>query len=135
MSITSRRRSGVSHIVGVMLMIIVVVAGVFLIWAFTSGYIGARTAPATQTSLIQVIAVGVGASPSCSVQLVTVGSDPRIVAVYVNGAATDSDLDPNFSKSSVKGDIATFDWTGTLGVGDVVKVVCADGGAASLAAT
>jgi hypothetical protein len=57
------------------------------------------------------------------------------VAIYVNGVFTDSDLDPNFNTSSVQGTIVTFDWTGTLKVGDVVKVVCADGGAASLTAT
>jgi FlaG/FlaF family flagellin (archaellin) len=130
-----RGRLGVSYIIGVILTILIVVASAVLIWAYLSGYIGAKTSPASQTSVIQINAVQVGSTPSCSVQLLNVGKDPRIVAIYVNGVATNSDLDPNFNTSSVQGTIVTFDWNGTLNIGDVVKVVCADGGAASLTAT
>jgi flagellin-like protein len=49
-----KSRRGVSTIIAVLLMIIITVAAAVIVWAFLSGYIGARTAPTTQTSMIQI---------------------------------------------------------------------------------
>jgi FlaG/FlaF family flagellin (archaellin) len=55
-----KSRRGVSTIIAVLLMIIITVAAAVIVWAFLSGYIGARTAPTTQTSVIQINAIGKG---------------------------------------------------------------------------
>jgi FlaG/FlaF family flagellin (archaellin) len=134
---TRKNRRGVSTIIAVLLMIIITVAAAVIVWAFLSGYIGSRTAPTTQQSVIQINAIDRSATAVASVQLVTRGSNATIVGVYVNGAPA-AGFTPNaakFSSTATTGTIVTISFTGPLNVGDVVKVVCADGGAASLAAT
>jgi FlaG/FlaF family flagellin (archaellin) len=126
-----KNRRGVSTIIAVLLMIIITVAAAVIVWAFLSGYIGARTAPSTQTSIIQINAIS--RTGACQVQLTTPGSNPTIVAVYVNGAPVTGVAPATFSGTTM-GSLANID-LGTLNVGDVVKVVCADGGAASATVT
>jgi len=132
-----KNRRGVSTVIAVLLMIIITVAAAVIVWAFLSGYIGSRTAPATQNSVIQINALDKSDAAVASVQLVTRGSNATIVAVYVNGAdpgGFTADL-TKFSSTAVTGAIVDISFTGPLNIGDVVKIVCADGGAASLTAT
>jgi len=119
-----KNRRGVSTIIAVLLMIIITVAAAVIVWAFLSGYIGARTAPTTQTSIIQINAID--RAGACQVQLTTPGSNPTIVAVYVNGAEATGATLGAFSGTTM-GSLATITGLGALNVGDVVKVVCADG--------
>jgi len=130
-----KNRRGVSTVIAVLLMIIITVAAAVIVWAFLSGYIGSRTAPATQNSVIQINALSKATPSTASVQLVTVGSNPVIVAVYVDGADQDF-TGTNFSTASTQGTVILLTLTGTtLTPGQVVKVVCADSGAASLTVT
>jgi FlaG/FlaF family flagellin (archaellin) len=132
-----KSRRGVSTIIAVLLMIIITVAAAVIVWAFLSGYIGARTAPSTQTSVIQINAIHVGAAgtggATVDVQLVSAGSDPSIVAVYVNGVL-DTATYPTTWTATTMGSTKTIDVALAIAVGNVVKVVCADGGAASATA-
>jgi hypothetical protein len=127
-----KSRRGVSTIIAVLLMIIITVAAAVIVWAFLSGYIGARTAPSTQTSVIQINAIGKGVNGTVDVQLVNPGSDSRIVAVYKNGALV-SGVTGSFAATTM-GATTHITGLGTVAVGDVIKVVCADGGAASATA-
>jgi hypothetical protein len=86
-----------------------------------------------------MIQINAAAETSCSVQLVSVGTNPAIAAVYVDGVSvvTPTYTPGNFGTSSTMGTVITVEWSDTypLEVGHVVKVVCADGGAASLTRT
>jgi hypothetical protein len=129
-----KSRRGVSTIIAVLLMIIITVAAAVIVWAFLSGYIGARTAPSTQTSVIQINAIGKGTTGSVDVQLINPGSNPDIVAVYRNGLLLNVTLpSPTFSTNTM-GATKHITGLGQVDVGDVIKVVCADGGAASATA-
>jgi FlaG/FlaF family flagellin (archaellin) len=129
-----KSRRGVSTIIAVLLMIIITVAAAVIVWAFLSGYIGARTAPSTQTSVIQINAIGKGTPGTVDVQLVNPGSDPKIVAVYQNGRLV-ANVTATFPTTTMGATVhITLPSSTSVAVGDVIKVVCADGGAASATA-
>jgi FlaG/FlaF family flagellin (archaellin) len=130
-----KSRRGVSTIIAVLLMIIITVAAAVIVWAFLSGYIGARTAPSTAQSVIQINAIHVADAghASVDVQLISAGSDPSIVAVYVNGELDNGPTYP-VGLGTTMGATQLIPLAKPVAVGYVVKVVCADGGAASATA-
>ena len=130
-----KNRRGVSTVIAVLLMIIITVAAAVIVWAFLSGYIGARTAPAAQNTVFQINAVTKDpATPVASVQLLDLGTNGTIVGVYVNGVAA-TGFTPSLAKflsTATPGTIVDITWTSPkLKNGDLLKLVCADGGAAS----